>query len=96
MAFFIVWVVFIPLQQKNNLNHIKKYVEIKIFTMPSEDTNILEFNEYQKSDKAPFIIYADLEYTLHKKWSFPLRIFSVNVTKSTENCRFGNISWRNP
>ena len=35
--------------------------------MPSEDTNILEFNEYQKSDKAPFIIYADLEYTLHKK-----------------------------
>ena len=29
--------------------------------MPSEDTKILEFNQYQKSDKAPFIIYADLE-----------------------------------
>ena len=29
--------------------------------MPSEDTKILEFNEYQKSDKAPFISYADLE-----------------------------------
>ena len=28
--------------------------------MPSEDTKILEFNQYQKSDKAPFVIYADL------------------------------------
>ena len=29
--------------------------------MLSEDTKILEFNQYQKSEKAPFIIYADLE-----------------------------------
>ena len=29
--------------------------------MPSEDTKILEFNHYQKSCKAPLIIYADLE-----------------------------------
>ena len=29
--------------------------------MPFEDTKILEFNQHQKSDKAPFIIYADLE-----------------------------------
>ena len=28
-------------------------------TMPSEDTKILEFSQSQKSDKAPFIIYAD-------------------------------------
>ena len=28
--------------------------------MPFEDTKILEFNQYQKSDKAPFIIYVDL------------------------------------
>ena len=34
--------------------------------MPSEDTKILEFNQYQKSDKAPFIIYADLECTREK------------------------------
>ena len=33
--------------------------------MPSEDTKILEFNQYQKSDKAPFVIYADLECTFH-------------------------------
>ena len=34
--------------------------------MPSEDTKILEFNQYQKSDKVPFIIYADLECIIEK------------------------------
>ena len=29
--------------------------------MTSEDTKILEFDQYQKSDKALFIVYADLE-----------------------------------
>ena len=29
--------------------------------MRSEDTKILEFNKYQKSDRAPFIIHAYLE-----------------------------------
>ena len=29
--------------------------------MPSEDTQISEFNKYKKSDKASFIFYADLE-----------------------------------
>ena len=29
--------------------------------MLSKDTKIQEFNQCQKSDKAPFIIYADLE-----------------------------------
>ena len=34
--------------------------------------------------------------TLHKKWSFTLRIFSVNVTKSWPvSCRFDHIYWRN-
>ena len=34
--------------------------------MPSKDTNILAFNQYQKSDKALFIIYADLECIIEK------------------------------
>ena len=35
--------------------------------------------------------------TLHKKWSFPLRISSINVTKSVGNCEFiGHSYWRNP
>ena len=66
MVICIVWIAFIPLEQKTNLNRIKDYVKIKIFEIfniirPSEDTKILEFNQYQKSDKAPLIVYADLE-----------------------------------
>ena len=34
--------------------------------MPSDDTKILEFNQYQKSDKAPFIIYGDIECIIEK------------------------------
>ena len=50
------------------MNLIKK-CENKDFcniTMLSEDTKILKFNQYQKSDKAPFIIYADLECIIEK------------------------------
>ena len=34
--------------------------------MPSEDTRISDFKQYQKSDKTPFIIYADLECIIKK------------------------------
>ena len=34
--------------------------------MSSEGIKILEVNQYQKSDKAPFIIYADLQCIIEK------------------------------
>ena len=34
--------------------------------MLSEDNWVLEFNQNQKSDKAPFTIYADIEFTIVK------------------------------
>ena len=34
--------------------------------MSFEDTETLEFNQCQKSDKIPFIIYADLGYIIEK------------------------------
>ena len=34
--------------------------------MSSENTKILEFNQYQKSDKAPLIIRADFDYIIQK------------------------------
>ena len=37
-----------------------------------------------------------LRVSPHKKWSFTLKIYLVNVTKSAGNCRFGHIYWRNP
>ena len=47
----------------------KKVCENKDFfniVMPSEGTKKLGFNQYQKSDKSPFIIYADLECLIEK------------------------------
>ena len=35
-------------------------------------------------------------HSLNKKWSFPLRISSVNEIKSAGTCGFGHIYWRNP
>ena len=34
--------------------------------MPSDDTKILEFNQYQKSDNAPFIVYENYECIIEK------------------------------
>ena len=34
--------------------------------MPYEDSKIVEFYQYQKSYKTPFIIYADLESLIEK------------------------------
>ena len=41
------------------------------------------------------VLYAE-RLTIHKKRSFTLRIFSVNVTKSAVSSGFGDIYWRNP
>ena len=47
---------------------MKEYVKINFcnIIIPSEDTKTLEFNQYKKSDKTPFIIYADLECLIEK------------------------------
>ena len=48
---------------ENKRESHKKVCEKQIFCyvgMPSKDTKKLEFNQYQKSDKASFVVYADL------------------------------------
>ena len=42
-----------------------------------------------------YVQVVEFSQTLRKNWSFPSRISSVNVTKSTA-CGFGHIYWRNP
>ena len=67
MMIFIVWIAFILLQQKSKLeSHRRVYENYYNIIMPSEDTKILEFNQYQKSDKTPSISYVDLECIIEK------------------------------
>ena len=52
------------MQQKETLELHKKVYEIKDFcniVMLSEDTKILEFNQYQNYDKAPIFIPGELK-----------------------------------
>ena len=54
---------------KDKLELHKKNVELNFFfniVMPFEDTKILEFNQYHKSDKTLFSIYGDLESLIEK------------------------------
>ena len=52
--------------------------------MPSEHAKILEFNQYQKSDKVPFIIYVDLECLIEKIDGYknnPQNSFTIKVNE---------------
>ena len=56
---------------ENKLESHKKLCENKYFCIivkPSEDAWILNFIQYQKSDKAPFIIYENLKSCYSKDW----------------------------
>ena len=54
---------------ENKLNSHEKVCKYKDFcgiVMPSEKDNILEFNQYMKSDKIQYIIYDDIEPLIKK------------------------------
>ena len=54
-----------------------------------------KFRMNPKCCKRKIIVSLDIR-TLHKKWSFSLRILSVNMTKSADSCGFGHIYWKYP
>ena len=63
----------IPNREGWNYSDVKNYLHYEnimvVFCgvlMPSEDTKILEFNQYRKSDKTPSIIYVHLEFLLKR------------------------------
>ena len=79
---------------KNKLELHKKVCENKDFCnviMPSEDTEILKFNQYPKSAKAPFIIYADLECLIEKIDGCKSSKFIHNKSKQTYSIRFFHV-----
>ena len=54
---------------ENKLKSLEKVSKNKHFcgiVMPTQKDNILQFNQYMKSDKMAYIIYADLESLIKK------------------------------
>ena len=66
MVIFIAWTVFILLEKKISLCLNEKYVDFCEIVISSEKDDILEFNKYMKSDKIPYISYADMECLIRK------------------------------
>ena len=57
--------------------------------MPSEDTKILEFNQYPKYDKVPFIIYADIQCLIEKIDGCKNNPENSSITKVSEHIPSG-------
>ena len=58
------------------------------------DRNNSEYRHFLRNDILVLIsgiLLFLLDRSLHKKWSFPSGLSSVNVTESARNCRFGHI-----
>ena len=57
------------IETKNKRESHQKVCEIKDFSyvrLASEETKILELNQYRKSDKASLVHYADIECLIGK------------------------------
>ena len=64
--------------------HVYCYVEI-----PNEDNKILKYNHGEKSLKASFMIYADLECLLEKTHSCQNNPEKAYTEKKTKHATFG-------
>ena len=70
------------LESHKTLCKNKKFCNV---IMPSEDTKILEFNQYPKSDKAPFIICTDFECIIEKIDGCKNNLENSSTTKVSEH-----------
>ena len=57
--------------------------------MPFEDTKILEFSQYQKFNKAPFIIFGDLKSIVEKIHGCKNNPENSSTTKASEHIPSG-------
>ena len=77
---------------KNKFELHKRKCENKDFCniiMHSEDTTISKFNQYQKSDKAPSIAYADLECIVENTDECKNNPKNLSTTKLSEHIPLG-------
>ena len=78
---------------KNKLKSHEKVCKNKDFCgilMPSERDTVLKFNQYMKSDKMPYIIYADIESLTIKTVGCANNTETSSTTKIGEHipCRY--------
>ena len=78
--------------KKNKVNQIYKLTSSIYYSADFQSNLERCFKKYFFIKIAvSWLVASFLFLSLLKKWSFPLRISAVNVTKSAGNCRFGHI-----
>ena len=88
--------VLYPLKTSENLWLAVVFMGTEMEHRMEMDENLFQrFNTMQINYQWLSLLHSQW-LSIHKKWSFPLRISSVNVTKSAVSCGFGHICWRNP
>ena len=73
-------------RRKYKLEFHKKVCENKdscCITMPSKDTRLVEFNQYQKVDKTRYIIYADHKSLIKRIDGFTNNFEKLSTKKKT-------------
>ena len=87
----VTFIVFITLQQKKLESHKKvcKNKKLRNFIVPFDDTKILEINQYQKSDKAPFFIYADIESIIEKTDGCKINLENSSTIRASKHIPSG-------
>ena len=61
--------------------------------MSSEKDNILEINQYMKSDKTPYIIYGDMESLIKKIDGFTNNPGNPSAIKMSEHLPCGHLPY---
>ena len=80
----------------NLFNNITHPANTCMFKFDNKNMSFAAVNEFKSNDNLKRYQDPVRHLTRHKQWNFPLRISSVNVTKSAGNCGFGHIYFRNP
>ena len=81
---------------ENKLESHEKVCKNKDFygiVMPSKKDKVLEFNQYMKSDKMPYIIYADIESLIRKTDGCTNSPENSSTTKIDEHIPCGYSMW---
>ena len=79
---------------ENKLKSYEKVCKNKDFgglVMPPEKDNILEFKQYMKSDKMPYIIHADIESLIRKIGGCANNPEKSSTTKIDEHIPCGHL-----
>ena len=97
LTFFPIWVFFshdIHNSQDSRGKGRPFPVPLLHFQPFDEHLDLGFINTYTPLIGVSYYVILLLRISLHKKWSFPLRISAVNVTRFEVFCGFGHIYWK--